>query len=88
MLAHVAELIVGRAERGASILDLACGTGALALRLSDLGFHVRACDYGSENFQANLSFTQADLIGEFSVLLDRTPKDLRGDMLVAVVKAP
>lgn len=29
--------------KGDSILDLACGTGALFLRLSDLGFHLTAC---------------------------------------------
>jgi SAM-dependent methyltransferase len=69
LLSHVADLIVERAERGASVLDLGCGAGALALRLSDLGFHVHACDYVQQNVQEDLAFTQADLNGDFSALL-------------------
>jgi 2-polyprenyl-3-methyl-5-hydroxy-6-metoxy-1,4-benzoquinol methylase len=40
-------------EAAATLLDLAAGTGAMSLRMQDLGFDVRATDYVSENFKVN-----------------------------------
>lgn len=50
-----------------TILDLAAGSGAMALRLSDLGFKVTATDYVVENFRPReIEFKAADLNTEFS----------------------
>lgn len=55
--------------QGASILDLAAGSGAMCLRMSDLGFRVTATDYVTENFKlTSVPFVQADLNGNFSAL--------------------
>lgn len=55
-------------EPGARLLDLAAGTGAMALRMHDLGFKVEATDYVPENFKLDaIPFTQADLNEHFSL---------------------
>jgi|GEM_PF-1268639 len=49
---------------GAHLLELGSGSGALSLRLAELGFRVTAVDYVAENFRAsheNIDFMQADL---------------------------
>jgi SAM-dependent methyltransferase len=48
---------------GASVLDLASGSGALALRLRDAGFAVSGCDLVAENFSLHgeVPFTTANL---------------------------
>ena len=47
---------------GASVLDLAAGSGAMCQRLHDLGMHPEAVDYVAENFKAeSFPLTQADL---------------------------
>ena len=71
LLAHIANLVAARAKPGASVLDLACGAGALALRLSHAGVDVHACDYVPENFKVSLPFTQADLNEDFSSLFPK-----------------
>lgn len=54
-------------EPGATLLDLAAGSGAMSLRMQDLGFKVAATDYVSENFRlGSIPFTQADLNDHFS----------------------
>lgn len=49
---------------GAKILELGAGSGALSLRLADMGFNVTAIDYVADSFKAtheNITFLQADL---------------------------
>lgn len=51
----------------ARILDLAAGSGALSLRLSDMGFDVSSVDYVAENYRLHdkLTFYQMDLNSDF-----------------------
>jgi cyclopropane fatty-acyl-phospholipid synthase-like methyltransferase len=52
---------------GAVLLDLAAGTGAMSLRMQDLGFNVTATDYVPENFKlTTVPFAQSDLNENFS----------------------
>lgn len=52
---------------GATLLDMAACTGALSLRMQDLGFQVCAIDYLPEIFCVDsVSFKQADLNDAFS----------------------
>ena len=53
---------------GSRILDLAAGTGAMSLRLSDAGYNVTATDYVSKNFRLHdsIPFFKADLNDHFS----------------------
>jgi 2-polyprenyl-3-methyl-5-hydroxy-6-metoxy-1,4-benzoquinol methylase len=56
--------------KGATVADLAAGSGAMCLRLFDLGFAPMAVDYVAENFKAiDIPFEQADLNEDFSQLL-------------------
>ncbi len=51
----------------ARLLDLAAGSGAMSLRMSDLGFNVTATDYVSENFKLDsVPFIKLDLNNDFS----------------------
>ena len=52
------------------VVDLAAGSGAMCLRLVDLGFQPVGVDYVSENFKAaGIAFQQADLNSDFAPLL-------------------
>ena len=63
----LAEKVIAHCEAGSSMLDLAAGSGAMSLRLQDLGFKVTATDYVTENFKLDsVPFIQADLNGNFS----------------------
>ncbi len=63
------DLVVRHIPGGASVLDLAAGTGAMSLRLSDLGYCVEATDYVEESFKLNdIPFKPADLNSDFSTL--------------------
>jgi SAM-dependent methyltransferase len=55
-------------QPGSNILDLAAGTGAMSLRLSDAGYNVTATDYVTENFRlhGSIPFFKADLNDYFS----------------------
>lgn len=54
-------------EPEATLLDIAAGTGAMTLRMQDLGFKVSATDYVPENFKLDsIPFIQADLNEAFS----------------------
>ncbi len=50
---HVAERVRHRLAPGAKLAELGSGSGALAVRLSDLGFTVTAADLVPENFAAH-----------------------------------
>lgn len=53
--------------RGSEIIDLAAGSGAMSLRLKDLGLEPTAVDFVTENFKATgVAFTQMDLNSDFS----------------------
>lgn len=54
---------------GGSVLDLAAGTGAMSLRLSDMGYKVTATDYVTENFRLHdsIPFFKADLNANFAL---------------------
>lgn len=61
---YVGENLKKLLSPGSKILELGCGSGALSLRLADMGFNVTAIDYVEENFKAEhelISFQQADL---------------------------
>lgn len=65
----LADLVARHIQRGASVLDLAAGTGAMSLRLNDLGYSVQATDYVEESFKPEgIPFKRADLNGDFSTL--------------------
>lgn len=52
------------------VVDLAAGSGAMCVRLADLGLKPLGIDYVSENFKADsIPFIQADLNTDFSALL-------------------
>ena len=58
-------------ETNATLLDMAACTGALSLRMQDLGFQVFATDYLREIFCVNsIPFKQADLNHDFSNAYD------------------
>jgi len=63
----IAHKAVEHFEPGATLLDIAAGTGAMSLRMQDLGFKVSATDYVPENFKlGSIPFIQADLNEAFS----------------------
>ena len=52
---QIAQKVQAEVERGAKILDLGAGEGALSSRLFDLGYEVTAADKDSENFKCKRS---------------------------------
>lgn len=66
--AHAAGLVRKHVPTTASVLDMAAGSGAFALRLADLGYNMRATDYVESNFRipAQIPFKTADLNAEFA----------------------
>lgn len=64
----VADLVVKHLRPGATILELAAGSGAMAQRLTDAGFNVTATDYVSENFRLHgkVPFFQSNLNERFA----------------------
>jgi 2-polyprenyl-3-methyl-5-hydroxy-6-metoxy-1,4-benzoquinol methylase len=55
----------------ARLLDIAAGSGAMALRLQEMGHTVTACDYVKDNFRLHdsIEFFQLDLNTQFSAVL-------------------
>src|SRR4030042_3755897 len=47
--------------RGGRAIDLGAGSGALSLRLRDLGYEVIAVDMNSERYKADIPFIQLNL---------------------------
>lgn len=68
----VARHLLTLAPPGKALLDLAAGSGALALRLSDHGYTVTATDIVDENFRLKgiVPFVGADLNSNFSDQFD------------------
>jgi cyclopropane fatty-acyl-phospholipid synthase-like methyltransferase len=64
----VTEKIRRQIDVGANVLDLAAGSGAMSLRLRDMGYRVVATDYVTNNFRLinDIDFVQADLNQSFS----------------------
>lgn len=50
--AQLAEEVQKNVPKGASILDMGCGQGALSMRLADLGYKLTACDQNVDDFKA------------------------------------
>jgi 2-polyprenyl-3-methyl-5-hydroxy-6-metoxy-1,4-benzoquinol methylase len=69
---YVAEKVTKYLQPGAKILDLGAGSGAMSLRLHELGFEVIAVDYVSEAFALHdrVPFKQVDLNSTFSEVFD------------------
>jgi 2-polyprenyl-3-methyl-5-hydroxy-6-metoxy-1,4-benzoquinol methylase len=64
---------------GARVLDLAAGSGAMCLRLKDLGFVPTACDLVAENFRLH------DQVDFFELNLNQRLPDCFGAMFDCVV---
>ncbi len=71
--AHCAELLQSVLPSGRQVLDLAAGSGAMSLRLADLGYQVTATDLVADNFQPvdRARFIAADLNEPFSEVFGR-----------------
>ncbi len=70
---HIATLLESEVEAKNEVLELGCGTGALSLRLSDLGFTVSCSDYVRNNFKLpeSFDFFELDLNTVFEDQFDR-----------------
>ena len=70
---RVAEILAHLLPGGATILELASGTGALAARLTDAGFCISASDAVEENFRLHgrVPFYKVDLDAPFAATLPR-----------------
>ena len=61
-------MLVDAAAGPARVLEFVAGSGAMSLRLADLGFQVTASDLFPESFKpSNVPFVAADLNGAFAV---------------------
>ncbi|SJM96173.1 3-demethylubiquinone-9 3-methyltransferase [Crenothrix polyspora] len=65
---HIGTLVKELFPQPSSLLDIAAGSGALTLRLQDIGHKMAACDYVADNFRLmnTVDFTQVDLNKNFS----------------------
>jgi 2-polyprenyl-3-methyl-5-hydroxy-6-metoxy-1,4-benzoquinol methylase len=68
----IADLLGRCVEPGTNILDLACGAGALTLRLQQNGYKLTACDLIPDKLQARegVTFIEADLNEDFASKFD------------------
>lgn len=68
LLAHVTMRVSEIVSRPAKVLEIAAGSGALALRLQDAGYDVQAADYVEENFRPHgkIPFKRLDLNTPFA----------------------
>lgn len=71
--AFCADRLRERVPPGEEVLELGAGSGAMSLRLADLGYRPTAVDILEENFQAGdrARFVTADLNGDFARGLGR-----------------
>ena len=70
---HVADIVRSALPQGASVLDLAAGSGAMCLRLKDIGMRPTGTDLVSENFRLHgeVDFIAANLNDELPAALQR-----------------
>ncbi len=62
-----AQMLAGAAAGNARVLEFGAGSGAMSLRLANLGFQVTASDLFSESFKpTDVPFVAADLNGAFA----------------------
>lgn len=73
--AFCAGLLRERVPPGSEVLELGAGSGAMSLRLADLGYRPTAVDVVAENFLAgdHARFVRADLNGDFATGLGPFP---------------
>ncbi len=65
---EIAEVLVSNLPKGARILDLGAGEGALSERLSDLGFNVLAVDKNEQDFKSKkVPFQKVDFNDKMAV---------------------
>jgi len=64
----VGDIAVAEFPKGAEVLDVASGSGAMCLRLQEAGFNMTGCDMVEENFKlkGRVPFQALDLNTEFS----------------------
>lgn len=66
--AEIAEALISSLPKGAKILDLGAGEGALSERLSDLGFNVLAVDKNKQDFKSQkVQFQKLDFNDQMAV---------------------
>ena len=70
----VGDIAVAEFPKGAAVLDVAAGTGALCLRLSQAGYDMTGCDLVEENFRlkGQVRFRQLNLNTEFAGTIGQT----------------
>jgi len=68
---HVGEIVRSALPQGASVLDLAAGSGAMCLRLKDIGMRPTGTDLVTENFRLHgeVDFVTANLNDELPATL-------------------
>jgi SAM-dependent methyltransferase len=64
----VGDIAIAEFPKGATVLDVASGSGAMCLRLHEAGYQMTGCDMVEENFQlkGKVPFQQLDLNTQFS----------------------
>jgi SAM-dependent methyltransferase len=69
----VGDIAIAEFPRGAEVLDVASGSGAMCLRLQEAGYKMTGCDMVEENFQlkGKVPFQALDLNTEFSKTIGR-----------------
>ena len=81
----IGELAKKLIPQAARILDIAAGTGAMTLRLQDMGYNLTSCDYVKDNFRLHNSveFYEIDLNTHFSTEI---PHDFEGIVAVEIIE--
>ncbi|CAM5504633.1 SDR family NAD(P)-dependent oxidoreductase [Rhodanobacter lindaniclasticus] len=79
-----AELLASAAPTNARVLEFGAGSGAMSLRLADLGFRVTASDLFPESFKpTEVPFVAADLNGAFAA---QWPQGFDAVMALEIIK--
>lgn len=93
--AQLSEEVQKVLPKGAKILDMGCGQGALSMRLSDLGYQMVACDQNVEDFKASgkipffsLNFNSSFEIEQFITENENTFDGVLGIEVIEHVENP